>query len=450
MIIRVRVENILSFNDEQEFSLLPEKSTVLPDHVVKSNSRDDISILKSGIIYGANASGKSNLIKIISFLKSSVIRSIKPESSIPIQPFKLSDKEGIKPSKIEIEFKTNGICYAYGQVFNSKIILEEWLYKINRRTERKIFERSSTSKSTEVVFEKVKFKSADDRQFAHFVGKGTPPNKSFMRESKERNISHIEDINNAYNWFENTLKILFPKTTVTGLEFHLDENRDLADSMTKFLSYFKTGISQLVKTEIDPFSDLLDVPNDVVKEVTNTIGKDKRAVITSQDGSKSFALEIDKEGELRAYKLNSIHLNQNGKKVHFELNEESDGTRRIIDFVPALLELTKNESVYLIDEIDRSLHPMLSKAILKYFFEATSSIKSQLIATTHESNLLDLDILRKDEIWFVEKANDGSSRLYSLSEFKPRPEKDIKKGYLNGRYGAIPFFSNPVDLNWGD
>jgi AAA15 family ATPase/GTPase len=450
MIIRVRFENILSFNDEQEISLLPEKSSALSEHVIKANSRDDISILKSAIIYGANASGKSNLIKIIAFLKASVTRGIKPESSIPINAFKLSDKGQRRPSKIEIEFKTRGICYAYGLTFNSKIIIEEWLYKINRRTERKIFERSSTANSTEVIFDKVKFKTAEEKQFAHFIGKGTPPNKTFMRESKERNIAHIEDINNAYNWFDTSLKILFPKTTVTGLEFQLAENKDLADSMTKFLSYFKTGISQLIKTEIDPFSDLLDLPNDLVKEVSNTIGKDKRVVITSQDGSKSYAMEIDQDGELKAYKLNSIHINKKGEKVTFELNEESDGTRRIIDFVPALIELTKNESVYLIDEIDRSLHPMLSRAILKYFFEASSTISSQLIATTHESNLLDLDIIRKDEIWFVERDKDGSSKLYSLSDFKPRPDKDIKKGYLNGRYGAIPFFSNPVDLQWAD
>ena len=129
------------------------------------------------------------------------------------------------------------------------------------------------------------------------------------------------------------------------------------------------------------------------------------------------------------------------------MNEESDGSLRLLDFIPMLIDLRLNESVYLIDEIDRSMHPMLSQKILEYYFNKLSSDRdNQLIFSTHESNLLNLELIRADEVWFVEKDREGVSHLYSLAEFKPR--EDIRKGYLQGRYGAIPFFASIKNLKW--
>ena len=122
------------------------------------------------------------------------------------------------------------------------------------------------------------------------------------------------------------------------------------------------------------------------------------------------------------------------------MNEESDGSIRIMDFIPMLIDLRLNDTVYLIDEIDRSMHPMLSQKILEYYFRHLKTDKdTQLIFSTHESNLLNLDLIRADEVWFVEKDTDGASHFTSLAEYKPR--ENIRKGYLQGRYGAIPFFA---------
>ena len=129
------------------------------------------------------------------------------------------------------------------------------------------------------------------------------------------------------------------------------------------------------------------------------------------------------------------------------MGEESDGSIRLIDFIPMLIDLKLNTSVYLIDEIDRSMHPMLSQKLLEYYFAFLDKERdTQLICTTHESNLLDLEIIRADEVWFVEKGKDGASHLTSLAEYKPR--EDIRKGYLQGRYGAIPFFASIKSLKW--
>lgn len=448
MLIRVFSSNILSFDSEIEFSLIPGKGSNKSEHVVRSESRNDIPVLKTGIIYGANASGKSNLIKAVALIQSMATKNLpSTNKEIPVEFFKLRDKVG-GFSKIEVEIKVGDYNYAYGVKFNKEVIAEEWLYQINKRTEKKIFERKSTKKETSLDFDGVKFKNKDDELFAQFVGRGTAQNKTFLKECFDRNLNFISQVNDVYRWFSDKLKVFFPRTRFKGIEFHLDSDKDLSESMSKFLKHFDTGVSDLIKTEINYETDIKELPPELINDIIIDLEKSKRAVIGSLDNRKSFAFEKDKKGNIKAYKLVTTHLNKAGKDVIFEMDEESDGTRRLIDFIPMLVDLGKNDSTYLIDEIDRSMHPILTKGILDYFLNQLKKSKGQLIATTHESNLLDLDLLRKDEIWFVEKNKSGSSNFYSLLEFKPRADKDIKKGYLNGRFGAIPFLSNPKDLNW--
>ena len=448
MLIRVFSSNILSFDTEIEFSLIPGKGSVKSEHIVRSDSRDDIPVLKTGIIYGANASGKSNLIKVVSLIQSMATKSLASTNiEIPVEVFKLRESVG-GYSKIEVEIKVGDNNYAYGVKFNKRVIAEEWLYQINKRTEKKIFERKSANKTTSVDFENVKFENSEDQQFAQFVARGTAENKTFLKECIDRNLNFISPVNDVFEWFDDKLKVFFPKTRFSGIEFQLESNRDLSKSMSKFLKYFNTGVSDLVKTEIDIEKDIKEVPKEAVNELIAGLEEGKRAIIGTVDNRTSLAFEKDKNGEIRAYKLITTHLNKLGKDVVFEMDEESDGTRRLIDFIPMLVDITKNDSVYLIDEIDRSMHPILTKGIIEYFLNQLTKAKSQLIVTTHESNLLDLELFRKDEIWFVEKNKHGGSNFYSLLEFKPRADNDIKKGYLNGRFGAIPFLSNPKDLSW--
>ena len=159
-------------------------------------------------------------------------------------------------------------------------------------------------------------------------------------------------------------------------------------------------------------------------------------------------LILVKEGEtVFVKKLQINHVGKNNVSAIFDMDEESDGTIRLLDFVPAFRSVVSQNKVYVIDEIERSLHPMLIKELVKKFADDTQT-KGQLIFTTHESNLLDQNIFRTDEIWFAEKDKDGCTDLYSLSNFKEHKTIDIQKGYLNGRYGAIPFLANLQDLNW--
>ncbi len=450
MLIRVFASNILSFDSEVEFSLIPGKGSSKPNHIVRlKNNRDDIPVLKTGVIYGANASGKSNLIKVMALIKKMTTKSLSSISrEISVKPFKLRSKVG-GYSKIEVEIKIGKLNFAYGVKFNSQIIKNEWLVQINKRSEKIIFERKSSLKETTITLPKIKYKNKDDEQFTKFVARGTPSDKCFLKECLDRNLTFIDEINDVYDWFDDKLKVFFPKTRFRGMEFHLDDNNDLSQSMSKFLKYFNTGVSDLKpKKIIDYESEIKNIPTEVINELINDLEKEKKALISSGDNRVSYAFEKNKKGTVEAFKLVTIHKNKKNKDIEFEINEESDGTRRLIDFIPMLVDLTKNDSVYLIDEIDRSMHPILTKGIMEFFLNIKKETKGQLIVTTHESNLLNLELFRNDEIWFVEKNKHGASQFYSLLEFKPRGDKDIKKGYLNGRFGAIPFLTNPYDLNW--
>jgi AAA15 family ATPase/GTPase len=447
MLIRIHIQNFLSFSKETTLSLYPGKGPG-HDHVIRGEKRDDISVLKTAVVYGANASGKSNLVRAMAFMKYFVTKGFPSQKGIQYEPFKLSDDFN-NPSKIEFEIKTNNNFYAYGVDFNKEVVIEEWLVKLKKRSEdQTIYTRKNLEKDVKVEFDKVQFDNKDNEQFAHFTGRGTPRNRLFILEAQRRNLNFIDELNEVYDWFSNKLNVLFPDSRAKGLEFNLSEDKNLSDSITRFLTYFKTGINELASQKIDPETDIKELPRELVQDIIGDLKPGKRMTVSGPGNKRNYAFEKKNSGELEVQKITAKHESNSGKDVFFGLDEESDGTNRLIDLIPALMDVSTSDSVYVIDELDRSMHPILTKKILEYFLTASSDQASQLIVTTHESNLLDLNLLRRDEIWFVEKNKENSSELYSLLEFKPRKETNITKGYLQGRYGAIPFLSNPQDLSW--
>ena len=446
MLIRAHIKNFLSFDEETALSLYPGKG---PEqrHVIREDKRDDIPVLKTAVVYGANASGKSNLVKAMAFMKHFVTKGFSSQKGIRYEPFKLSSYQD-NPSKIEFEIKTNNTCYAYGADFNTEEVIEEWLVKLNKRSEQTIFIRKNLEDQVKVEFDKVQFADKENEMFAHFTGRGTPRNRLFILEAQRRNLNFIHELNEVYDWFSNKLNVLFPDSRAKGLEFNLSEDKSLSESITQFLNYFKTGITELSSQKIDPETDIEELPDELVQDIMGELEAGRRITLSAPGNKRNYAFEKKKSGEIEAQKITAKHESNSGNNVFFGLDEESDGTNRLIDLIPALMDLSSSDSVYVIDELDRSMHPILTRKILEYFLTSSENVASQLIVTTHESNLLDLNLLRRDEIWFVEKNKQNSSILYSLLEFKPRKETNITKGYLQGRYGAIPFLSNPEDLNW--
>ena len=441
MIIRITYRNILSFKEETTISFVAGKSTAHPEHVLRGSSRNDISILKTGIIYGANASGKSNIIKGVHVLKSLALGKFPKRN---FGQFKLSESNN-SSSKIEVEFRMNKKFYAYGIELDANSIQEEWLYEINSRTDKMLFTRKISG--SEQKFNFLKIRGEKTEQFLFFLANGTPKDKSFISEYVQRNGKGISQISDAFNWFEDKLHILFPESRFHGISFKAEQDKKFQQSTCKLLTHFNTGMSDIRRVEIE--EGKLDIPEHILEKLTSELEPGKTISISSSKGNQTYFIDMDETGNTRYYKQKTVHKNEQGDEVIFEETEESDGSIRLTDFIPMLIHFKHYDDVFLIDEIDRSLHPFLSKRILEcYFSLLTEARETQLICTTHESNLLDLDIIRSDEVWLIEKDKHVASHCTSLAEYKPR--EDVKKGYLHGRYGAIPFFASLESLNWGE
>ena len=205
-----------------------------------------------------------------------------------------------------------------------------------------------------------------------------------------------------------------------------------------FLREANTGIDGLnVRTETVNL-DAVPPPPELFREILEDLPQGDSVLLANQEGEKLF-LEAAGEGLVRFQKIDAVHDRKTGQRTHLPLHEESDGSQRLLDLLPALYYLANEGGVFVIDELERSMHPMLARKFIEFFLKVEGNAKSQLIFTTHESTLLDLDLMRRDGIWFVEKDPEGATHLYSLADFKVRKDLRIEKGYLEGRFGAIPF-----------
>lgn len=450
MLIRVTVENFLSFNQPAEVLLTPGKTRNFREHIYKGQKSRDIDVLKSSIFYGANASGKSNLIKAIYFVKKMVVSGAKSHESIAYKKFKLDSNAKAKDSRIELEFKHQGENYAYGFVFNYEQIVEEWLFRITKENEYKIFERKTNDGNVHIAFGAIKTAKANLKRL-EFIGQDTNANELFLHACNERNIKNIEGIEpilSPYIWFKDVLTIIFPNSRFRGMEVNIDTDSELKEVYRWFLTAFNTGIAGLTTIKVDFFSKEVVLPDSLKQNIANQLAVGERAMLSSLDNIR-YSVYKKADGEIEAMKLMTKHkMKGEAAFTNFEINEESDGTQRLMDLIPALMEMSKDKKVFIIDEIERSLHPNLSYRMFELFFKESVGIPSQLICTTHEDNFLNLKLFRKDEIWFVKKTADGETQTYSLEEFKPRKDKDIRTAYLKGRFEAIPFLLKVRTTPW--
>lgn len=461
MLIQFTVENFLSYSKHTVFSLVATNDEEHPNHLIKSVGKASKNILRAAAIYGANASGKSNLVKAMAFAQDLILEGTGADESLPITPYKLRDNHK-QPSRFQFVFCYKDIEYSYGFSLTHTRISEEFLYAKPSGREVKYYERvTSEDLKTEVNFGLSLTKGNKDKQkFLEYKAEDTRPNQLLLTAIFDGNMKdRVEELKPVIQWFRFVLTIVEAESRYRELVTRTHTTDALKNFLGGFLNIGDTGIRCVETSEIplDWNRDLSRIPSEFREEIIRNFNKS----LPDESGipAQSKILEIispqlgrvyirqDEDGNLILLKFLLKHEGEDGKLIDFEIQEESDGTQRVIDLVPMLFDMQRGEeTVMVIDEIDRRMHPHLSRLILETALSCQE--KSQLIFTTHDTNMLDLELLRRDEIWFVEKDKAGSSHLYSLAEFKVRPDLQIEKGYLNGRFGAIPFIGDVSSLGW--
>lgn len=440
MLIKFTVKNLLSFNESTEFNMLTGEVRRLPEHVYKLAK---VELLKSAVIYGANGAGKSNLIHAIDILKN-IVNTGEIDPVVSKSYFRMADNQD-KPISLEIEYISDGIGYAYGIVFFENKIQEEWLYLLNygNKADEIIFERKSRNGKETLNLASKYTKSQKDKLLVQIYEEDLlQSNRTFISLVKENKYKEISSI---YTWFNTRLIIVFPKMIFSGLVKQFNQDTAFKDFTNKLLNTFQTGVDEIDLQTIE-FDQYFGEDNITEKEriLKKIIYGDSEIV-----GENGSAMAMIENGRPVVKKVVSYHKNIKGSKIKFELNEESDGTLRLIDFIPLLYVIIKYPVTVIIDEVDQSIHPALLKEFISKIQNNTEKA-GQMIFSTHESNLLDQELFRQDEIWFAEKNKEGASEFYPLSDFEVRSDLDIRKGYLSGRFGSIPFLANLKDLKWED
>ena len=450
MLIRIVIENIFSFDERKEFTTIPNSRLKTLEH--HKYDFDGFNILKTSSIYGANGAGKSNLVKAIDLFKKLVVLEKIPfrlKDSI----FKFNDRDDDRGQLFAVEFIQDQKSFYYGLVLKNNMIMVEELYHsgLGKQEDELIYERKTNNNGDSDIRFLKEFENDEKSRILKsvLIEDFVKPNEPILKLLSNRDNPYLKDIKLAYKWFVDTLQIITPESKPRALAHTIDLDDEFKNYARDLMCSFNIGIDELIseKKEIEEFfgEDNLKEVDKLVKDLEES--PQKMIGLRSNTGDEIVIVKENERIWVKTLKVG--HTGKQGRAVLFNLDEESDGTVRLLDFVPAFKDVIASEKVFIIDEFERSIHPLLIKELIqKFSFDPAT--KGQLIFTTHESNLLDQKIFRQDEIWFVEKNKDGATDLYSLNDFKEHKTIDIQKGYLSGRYGSIPFLGNLQDLNWHD
>ncbi len=443
MLLRFTLKNTFSFDEPKELNMMPNKRLkTLKHHIYKNN------ILKMSSIYGANGAGKSNLIKSI-FLLQDFVRKSKFPYELKKSIYKFHSKNDNKQFFV-IEFIENSIPFLYGIEFSNNIIFTEELYisGLGKKNDELVFERKTNiNKQTTLKFSN-EFEK-DEKSIllkSILIEDFIKSDELVIKLLSNRDNKHLKNIKTAFNWFDKTLQIISPNSKPRALAHKIEIDKNFKIYTENFLKSFGLDIETLNTEKKDIYS-FFGEDNNELNDLINELEDSPNKIIGLRSKKGDEIVIVKENNKIWVKKLIIEHKGKNKQIKQFELDEESDGTIRLLDFAPVFKEIITSNKVFIVDEIERSVHPLLIKKLIANFSNDENT-KGQLIFSTHESNLLDQYIFRQDEIWFVEKNKWGATDLYSLNDFKEHKTIDIRKGYLTGRYGAIPFFANINNLNW--
>jgi AAA15 family ATPase/GTPase len=418
MIIEFTVGNFLSLHEKRAISFEAKSISELKRNVI---SQDKYKLLRSIVIYGANSSGKSNVIKAFDRMRNCVLLSVKLNDSdkLDYSPFLLSEESSDKPTFFEIVFLNKAQCFRYGFEYNQTEIINEWLYiGKSRKSEKPLFIRTKEGIGVSEYFAEGKGKEEstnDNRLFLSLVAQlGGEISKQVMGCFRNYNVlSGIE--HSDYSDF--SLKM-----------FH--EHLTGCDESLSFFQKLQLGFNEIrtIESEFNPADLPKSMPFDLKSKLVKELSGEKTVSLNTIHN------KYDKKGKIT------------GSVSWISEEYESEGTKKILDLSGPVFDTLLNGKMLIVDELDVKLHPLITMQIINLFNNPeTNPRNAQLLFATHDTNLLNTDFFRRDQIWFTEKNEMEQTDLYSLYDFvlpdgsKVRNDSNLEKNYIRGRYGAIPY-----------
>lgn len=417
MLIEFSVTNYRSFLTTQSLTLAANTANELQEENSFVSPISNLPrLLRSSAVYGPNAAGKSNLIQAIAFMKRFVLSSARESQEgekIDATPFLFNRQGSRNPSEFDVLFIQDGIRYQYGFAVNSKKVTGEWLFAYPEGRAQKWFERNyDTETKKDIWYFGPKFTGS-----RKVWQDATRSNALFLSTAIQLNNEQLKPV---FNWFDHTLVVLGQGESIhPGFSISECEDVKKKKKLLKFMNAADLSIADIL-LEKKEFS-----PDDLSDEMPQNL-KDEIA------------------GDFKGKKLTQVFFmhssSDKGEDVALEFTEESAGTRKLFELAGPWLDVLENGLVFFVDELDTSLHPLLIRFLLSLLHNPeTNRYNAQLIFATHDTTVLDQTLMRRDQVWFVEKDEENATRLYPLSDYKPRKGEALQKGYLYGRYGALPF-----------
>jgi AAA15 family ATPase/GTPase len=443
MLLNLTIRNWKSFEKETSLVLTPSRERQHRETLSEVPGFRSLKALPVISVYGGNASGKTSLLEALGFLRQLVVKGVAPDMPIPVDPFLLGSASQEDPVVLDVTFLKGETVYQLTVGLTRERVCFESLGQVKDNGGFKELYRRDPSDETPFAIGEGCF-DAPDR--VRFVFEGTRDNQLFLHNAISQNVDELRE---AYLWFRDCLVVLGANAGPRPFGAYFMRNGFL-DFASHQLHVLDTGIERLEGVDVDYHS--IGMPTDIEHQI-ESMQPDTQLVMIFEKNPGDYDFEVytatvtDDHPTVR--KLRSIHKATGGREVAFDLNRESAGTKRLISLLPMMYDFCSGdeaascEKVYLVDELDRCLHSMLSKHIIETFLDTCNAkTRKQLIFTTHDLLLMDQSLLRRDEMYIIERDRTGRSQLTGLNEFEGlRYDRDLVRSYLAGRFGGIPMFA---------
>lgn len=443
MLLRYSVSNFKSIGNNIEFSMLPSEDTSDDRFLIEIETVvGKWKVLKRGAFFGPNASGKTSFVQSLAYARDYIVKGPKNYAVNKVNQFAGNIKSLDGVTSFQFLIYIDKQVYNYGFSLDRSYVHEEWLAILNSSgTFDLLFDRKTTSKlSTRItIFDAYAKSKSVERELADLLTKSIKSEQAdqlFLYKLYENASTHAGIV---LSWFKK-LQIIYPNTKFQAPPIKIQQDEQFGKFLSEKLHSLDTGVDRVSTTEnildLSDFEEKYNIPSEVIHEIEEI-----------QNGMISLngKFYIFKEGIKRKITLIQMKFEHslNRKKVNFDIDDESDGTQRLLDLLPILFRLDNNShNIYIVDELDRSLHTKLTQYLVNSIGDV--SYNTQFLFTTHDVNLLSLKNFRQDEIWFIEKNKNGETRLKPFSDFDIINEENILKDYLAGRFGAVPVIKEGI------